>query len=236
MIHLQGPSSHLGTLAQSCRLYQEDWLEKESSFSASHSYLVLRAREINAKCLRITGVAFWTEGNGVEVNMAVADVSQNVFQETVIPRVHPISPHQNVWILRQARMARIPSLTVGESRTSTSPEFWEVPKKPWAADLGQGSLAVLRPSCLFVNYRTLTSSVSIKWDSTVQVSSHYFSILFPSCNHGPNSVVFSFPLLVLREAGTHMATENCKIFPFKHAFLGFNHNFVNKTPCCVSNS
>lgn len=83
-----------------------------------HSYLVPRAREINAKCLRITGVAFWTEGNGVEVNMAVADISQSVFQETVIPRVHPISPHQNVWILRQARMAKIPSLTVGESRNT----------------------------------------------------------------------------------------------------------------------
>ena len=48
--------------------------------------------------------------------MAVADVSQSVFQETVIPRVHPISCHQNVWILRQARMAMIPSLTVGASR------------------------------------------------------------------------------------------------------------------------
>lgn len=78
-----------------------EWLEKESSFSTTLSSE--GREEINAKCLRRTGVAFWTESNGVEVNMSVADISQSVFQETGIPRVHPISPNQNVWILRQAR-------------------------------------------------------------------------------------------------------------------------------------
>lgn len=44
--------------------------------------------------------------------MSVADISQSVFQETVIPSN---SPYQSVWVLRQARMAKIPSLTAGES-------------------------------------------------------------------------------------------------------------------------
>lgn len=48
--------------------------------------------------------------------MSATDISQSVFQETVIPRAHPISPYQNVWVLRQARMAKIPSLTAGESK------------------------------------------------------------------------------------------------------------------------
>lgn len=178
-----------------------DWLEKESSFSTTLSSE--GREEINAKCLRITGVAFWTESNGVEVNMSVADISQSVFQETVIPRVHILShPTKMSGFSGKLGWLRFHHWQLGNQRTSTSPEFWEVPKKPSVADLGTRISSSVMTILFVCKLQDSRSSVSIKCGTTLmwQHSSGLFSLLL--CSFSLLQLWFQLCCVFLPPAGT----------------------------------